>query len=133
MARGPHADVWVGTPDGLNHIFDRRVRQYTSSNGLPDDFVRSVLVDAHGAVWAGTRRGLARIEGFLWIGTSAGLSHLRGNRIESFSIHQNQTGNAVTAIAQEDDGTIWVGVHGEGLSRFTNGRFSPIQSSSIPA
>ena len=63
MASGDHADVWVGTPDGLNQIAGKRVQQYASSNGLPDDFVRSVLVDSRGTVWAGTRRGLARIEG----------------------------------------------------------------------
>ena len=170
MTRGNHADVWVGTPDGLNHIAGTSVQQYTSLNGLPDDFVRSVLVDSRGTVWAGTRRGLARIEGRkvtaltradglgsdsigpllestpnvfggrnsassaaeLWIGTSAGLSHLRGTRIENFSPHRNETGQAVTAIAQEDDGTLWVGMHGEGLSRFAAGRFSAIHSSSLP-
>jgi len=63
MAPGNHGDVWIGTPDGLNHIVGKRVDQYNSSNGLPDDFVRSVLVDSLGTVWAGTRRGLARIEG----------------------------------------------------------------------
>src|SRR6202041_1400378 len=34
--------LWVGTPDGLNYIDEANlVQRITSSNGLPDDFVRS--------------------------------------------------------------------------------------------
>ena len=171
MASGNHADVWVGTPDGLNQIAGKRVQQYTSSNGLPDDFVRSVLVDSRGTVWAGTRRGLAKTEAgkiatlthadglgsdsigpllestvraageartaspsaSLWVGTSAGLTHIQGNKIENFSPYPDATRDVVSAIAQEDDGSLWVGLHGEGLSRFAGGRFSPVRSSAIPS
>lgn len=168
MAGGNHADVWVGTPDGLNQIVGKRVQQYTSSNGLPDDFVRSVLVDSRGAVWAGTRRGLARIDGGgittlthadglgsdsigpllestattaseaktsanLWVGTSLGLTHIQGTHIENFSPYPDAGRDVVSAIAQESDGGLWVGLHGEGLSRFAGGRFTPVQSSAIPS
>jgi signal transduction histidine kinase/ligand-binding sensor domain-containing protein len=171
MAPGNREDVWVGTPDGLDQIVGKRVNQYTSSNGLSDDFVRSVLVDSRGTVWAGTRRGLTKIEGTrittlthadglgsdsigpllestvkistgirnglaspeLWIGTSAGLSRIQGNQIENFSPYRNPTRDVVSAIAQESDGSLWVGLHGEGLSRFTNGRFTPIRSSALPS
>ena len=171
MAPGNHGDVWIGTPDGLNHIVGKRVDQYNSSNGLPDDFVRSVLVDSLGTVWAGTRRGLARIEGGkvttlthadglgsdsigplletatksvrgtktalspseIWVGTSSGLSHIQGHHIESFSPHWNPAGDAVSAIAQEDDGSLWVGLHERGLSRFANGKFTRIASAALPS
>ena len=163
MARGNHGDVWVGTPDGLNQIAGDRVKQYTSSDGLPEDFVRSVLVDSRGTVWAGTRRGLARIEGGkittltqanglgsdaigpllesnttssspdLWVGTAAGLSHIQGTRVENFSPFKDAARNVVSAIAQEDDGSLWVGLHAEGLTHFAGGRFTPIQSSDIPS
>ena len=172
MARGDHEDVWVGTPDGLNQIVGKRVRQYTSSNGLPDDFVRSVLVDSRGTLWAGSRRGLARIDGTrittltradglgsdsigpllesmatasrgarpdaqsspeLWVGTSAGLSHVQGSHIENFSPYEDPAKDVVSAIAQENDGSLWVGLHGEGLSRFANGHFTPIRSPAIPS
>lgn len=170
MAPGDHGDVWIGTPDGLNHLAGKRVQQYSSSNGLPDDFVRSVLVDLGGTVWAGTRRGLARIDGVkiatlthadglgsdsigpliepavktaasmrsglpsadLWVGTSAGLSHIEGTHIHNFSPSQEAARNVVSAIAEDDDGSLWVGLHGEGLSHFTNGRFTPIASSALP-
>ncbi|WP_124846923.1 sensor histidine kinase [Acidipila sp. EB88] len=62
LAAGRQGDVWVGTPDGLNHIAGAKVQRWTVSEGLPDDFVRSVLVDADDTVWAGTRFGLAHID-----------------------------------------------------------------------
>jgi signal transduction histidine kinase/ligand-binding sensor domain-containing protein len=170
MAPGNHADVWVGTPDGLNQITSKKVQQYTSSNGLPDDFVRSVLVDSGGTVWAGTRRGLARIEGRkvvvlthqdglgsdsigplleskaepsgigttslspeLWVGTSGGLSHIQGNHIENFLPYRDQTKDVVSAIARANDGSLWIGLHGEGLLYFADRRFIPVRSSAIPS
>ena len=163
MARGDHGDIWVGTPDGLNQIAGKRVKQYTSADGLPEDFVRSVLADSHGTVWAGTRRGLARFEGRkiitlmqsdglgsdsigpllessaaqsspdLWVGTAAGLSHIQGTHIENFSPYKDAARDVVSAIAKEDDGSLWVGLHVEGLSYFANGRFTSIRSSGIPS
>ncbi|HEY4356893.1 MAG TPA: two-component regulator propeller domain-containing protein [Acidobacteriaceae bacterium] len=62
LAPGHHGDLWVGTPDGLNHVDGKHTEQFTSATGLPDDFVRSLLVDSHDVVWAGTRRGLARLD-----------------------------------------------------------------------
>ena len=171
IASGNHADVWVGTPDGLNQIVGKRVNQYTSSNGLSDDFVRSVLVDSHGTAWAGTRRGLARIEGArittlthadglgsdsigpllestvknstgtstassspeLWVGTSAGLSRIQGTRIQNFSPYQDPARDVVSAIAQEGDGTLWVGLHGEGRVVLPTGNSLPSGRPLLPS
>lgn len=162
MAQGNHGDVWVGTPDGLNQITGKRVKQYTSSDGLPEDFVRSVLVDSRGTVWAGTRRGLARIEGEkvttltradglgsdsigplvesntaaalpeIWVGTSGGLSHIRGTHVENFSPYKDVARDVVSAIAKESDDSLWIGLHAQGLSHFADGRFTSIRSPSIP-
>ena len=63
LSPGTHGDLWVGTPDGLNHVEGAAVRTYSSANGLPDDFIRSLLVDSDGTLWAGTRRGLVHLEG----------------------------------------------------------------------
>ncbi|HEV2576825.1 MAG TPA: two-component regulator propeller domain-containing protein [Acidobacteriaceae bacterium] len=63
LAAGPEGDVWAGTPDGLNHIVGTEVHHWTIAEGLPDNFVRSVLVAADKTVWAGTRFGLVHIDG----------------------------------------------------------------------
>lgn len=165
MASGPAGDVWVGTPDGLNHIAGSHIEKYTSATGLPDDYVRSVLVDARGTAWAGTRQGLVHIEGTrlqsftrkdglgsdsigpllegvveagssatgdLWIGTAAGLSHLHHGRIENFAAGPDPSQTTVTALAREGDGTLWVGMHGQGVAMFSGGHFLPIHGSGLP-
>ena len=63
LAPGTHDDLWVGTPDGLNHVDGNVVHTYTSADGLPDDFIRSLLPDSDGTLWVGTRRGLVRLDG----------------------------------------------------------------------
>src|SRR5262249_53664469 len=60
LAAGRDGDLWVGTPDGLNRLGDGRVSRFTSNDGMPDDFVRSVYVDPSQVLWIGTRRGLSR-------------------------------------------------------------------------
>ena len=44
LAAAPNGDLWVGTPDGLNRIHGNHVDVFTSADGLPDDFIRSLLI-----------------------------------------------------------------------------------------
>lgn len=60
LAPGHHNDLWVGTLDGLVHLDGNRTDRYTSADGLPDDVVRSLLLDATETLWIGTRHGLVR-------------------------------------------------------------------------
>ena len=64
LAAGKQDDVWVGTLDGLAHITRNHVDQFSSADGLPDDVIRSLLVDDDRSLWIGTRRGLVH-----WAGT----------------------------------------------------------------
>ena len=41
------------------YLIGNRVDTFTSADGLPDDFVRALLIDNDGSLWIGTRRGLA--------------------------------------------------------------------------
>ena len=63
LAAGRQNDVWVGTLDGLDHIDHGHVERYSSADGLPDDVIRSLLLDDDGALWIGTRRGLVHWQG----------------------------------------------------------------------
>lgn len=162
LAPGPDGDVWVGTPDGLNHVEQGLVHKYTSAEGLPDDFVRSVLVSKDGSVWVGTRYGLARMQGEritvytraeglasdsigslyegragenatdLWIATSAGLSRFSNGAMRSYGAKQGMQGSIVTAITQDGAGALWVGVHGAGLHRFDGERFQQVRAAGMP-
>lgn len=159
LAAGHHGDVWIGTPDGLNHVDGKHTESFTSANGMPDDFVRSVLVDAHEVVWAGTRRGLVRIDH----GTTSTLTQADGLASDSIGalleahsvskqnavglwvgtsaglshLHdghiENFTAGIVTALSQDNGNTLWVGLHAAGLSRFRDGHFTAVHADGLPS
>lgn len=144
------ADLWVGTPNGLNRVRNGVVRVFSTEDGLADDFVRSLYVDRDGSLWIGTRNGLSHLvggvftsyssldglgsdligailrsrEGDLWVGTLGGLSRMRGNGFENFTVKNGLGGDAVTSMLEDSNGILWIGSQGGGLSRRQDGRFS---------
>jgi signal transduction histidine kinase/ligand-binding sensor domain-containing protein len=162
LAAGPDGDLWAGTPDGINHIVGAKVRHWTIADGLPDNFIRSVLVDADGSLWAGTRFGLVHIGGkdvqtftradglvsesigpllgvkskqggsVLWIGTSAGLCRQTNREFRCLVSPFQASGSIVTALAADRDGALWVALHGHGLGIVKDDRIVPIPVSAVP-
>jgi ligand-binding sensor domain-containing protein/signal transduction histidine kinase len=145
LAGGAGGDLWVGTPDGLNLLHPgvgqkssggpkgsgQKIERFTSADGLPDDFIRSLYSDRDGSLWIGTRHGLAHLaggkvtsfssmdglgsdfigailrarngngDGDLWVGTSGGLSRLHQGAFANYTGQQGLSDNVVTAIAQD--------------------------------
>jgi ligand-binding sensor domain-containing protein/signal transduction histidine kinase len=150
-------DLWVGTPEGLARVRGTEVKLFTTADGLSDDFVRSLYADRDGALWIGTRNGLSRYKdgqfrsysrldglpselvgavvrdraGVLWVGTLGGLSRMSGDRFQSAS---PQLDGAVTALLDDEQGGLWVGINGRGLSRLTSqGVVASFAASNLPA
>ncbi len=72
---------------------DWRVSVLLAEDGLPADEVRSVMVDSHGAVWAGTREGVGRLVHDEW---------------EAFTAEDGMLSNGATDIIEDAAGRIWV-------------------------
>lgn len=91
---------WVARAHGVLHCKEPTVATNEGARAaLTDVSVISLAEDAVGAVWAGTR------EGQLWRFQS-----------EKWTIQSNDwQGHAVTAIAPDKDGSIWIGTEGDGL------------------
>jgi ligand-binding sensor domain-containing protein/signal transduction histidine kinase len=50
--------LWVAAPSGLYHVSSEgKSARYTKLDGLPDDYIHSLLQDHEGGLWAGTRYG----------------------------------------------------------------------------
>ena len=119
LAAAPNGDVWVGTPDGLNRIHGNRVDAFTSADGLPDDFIRSLLVDTDESLWIGTRRGLVH-----WTGAPGHTSDLRSQAGMQVLTQANGLGsNTVGALARDVNGDLWVATYA-GLSLLHNGKIT---------
>jgi signal transduction histidine kinase/ligand-binding sensor domain-containing protein len=117
LTAGRDDDLWAGTPDGLNHIEGGQVRQWTIADGLPDNFVRSVIVAADGTVWAGTRYGLV---------------HIADKAVRTFTQTDGLLSESIGPLLQvspKESGTsvLWIGTAG-GLCQETNQRFRCLSS-----
>jgi len=149
--------LWVGTPDGLNRIDNRGVTSITSGDGLPDDFVRSLLVEPDDSLWIGTRRGLTRLQngrfetmtqanglgsdlvgalartdtGDLWIATLNGLTRLRpgahAEQLHNYTTRDGLSSNVITALEAAPHGMVWIGTQGDGLNLWDGNQFRPVR------
>ena len=81
---------------------------------LPDtarDEVRSVLEDRHGTIWAGSTRGISRLE---------------GGALVPYQPDAPWSSVSVEALHEDEAGVIWVGTDGAGLFRVEDDRRTQI-------
>lgn len=162
LAAGPHGELWVGTPDGLNEVADGRVRQWTIANGLPDNFVRTITVTSDGSVWAGTRFGLVRLQrgktrtytqadGLLSDSIGALQEVVTANgragtlwvgtaggvcrlQRDVFQCLRSAVAGStvVTALGSDGEGRLWVALHGQGLALVESDQVVPVRGNALP-
>jgi signal transduction histidine kinase/ligand-binding sensor domain-containing protein len=159
LAADGDGSLWIGTPDGLNHLRAEKIESYTSADGLPDDFIRSLYADSDGSLWVGTRRGLAhrqsghftvlsRADGLtsdligamlrsssndLWVATLDGLIRIRDGKLTTFTKTQGLSGDVITSLLEDaNNRTLWVGTKDGGLSRSSANGFSPVHVHDLP-
>ncbi len=65
IVEGPDSALWIGSFAGGMHRFDPRssaVTTYIKRDGLPNNFVKAIVPDARGFLWASTDLGLSRFD-----------------------------------------------------------------------
>lgn len=131
-----------------------RPQHFTRTNGLPQDWVRSLCEDHEGNLWAGVgSAGLVAVRaskvwnptppdrwqgravlsvttdraGALWIGTEgAGLYRWHEGRWEHFGVESGLSNLFVWSVAEDPSGRLWVGTWGGGVFvQQADGRFAP--------
>jgi ligand-binding sensor domain-containing protein/signal transduction histidine kinase len=151
LAEAHDGALWMGTyGGGVTRLKDGRFTTFTTRDGLPNDFVWSVLVDRQGDLWLGTGGGgVARLrdgrfevfeglsdgmvsglhetrDGRLLAATSAGTGQLRGGRFEMI--------DRLPAFCATDeaDGAVWIGTQGRGAVRLQRDERSILRTVPVP-
>ena len=94
------SSVWMGTSTGLQS-FDTATDQlhsWTANDGLPSNYVDSILVDVNGLLWLGTNSGLVHFDPAK--GVLETYQPDDGLPVDEFNHH---------ATAQSPDGTLYLG------------------------
>jgi signal transduction histidine kinase/ligand-binding sensor domain-containing protein len=90
---------------------------FSQTNGLSNDWVRSLCEDQ---------------EGNLWVGTAGGLDSVRPRKVQMLSAADNFHGCSVLSFVLTDTNSAWIGTEGAGLYHFQNGHWSGfIESSGV--
>jgi signal transduction histidine kinase len=104
---GRDGSLWIATNAGLSRYKDGHFRTYTSADGLSSDRARSVY-EYQGAIWAGTLRGLDRLEGDRFAGMSG------------------KSPGGFTILGEDSAGGLYVDNDTLGVRRWENGNLSGI-------
>nr|WP_228114484.1 ATP-binding protein [Stenotrophomonas sp. MYb238] len=121
--------LWLASHDGLARFDGRNYRIWRAEDGLRDNLIWSLHVDAGNRLWFGTQ--------------NAGLGMLSADR-RSFRFFDSATypqigSNTVWSVASTPDGSVWFGTPTAGLHRLaadgTIQRFMPVagQHDSLPS
>ena len=122
FAEGDDHSIWMATRDGLVG-YDPRSNRYsvmTTAQGLPDDFVCSVVKDQNGDLWCSTMKGISHIDRE----TRKVTNYYAGNGLqENFYLEGR--------YAQGQDGVIYFG-GGKGITSFHPNKMQTVGWDSAP-
>lgn len=106
LAESGDGTLWAATQgQGVIAWNEAGERVFTEAQGLPSDWVWSLLPEADGSVWAGTPFGLAR---------------LAAGKVESFAGRPGWPAGPVPVLRPARDGSFWTGGRG-GIYRCRSG------------
>lgn len=99
--------LWIafGGAGGISRIRDRRVTNYGERDGVPHDFVRGLLQDHRGTLWAISPSGLYTFDGTRWnrVGKSSGIPDG-----PTWNAYEDRSGSvwviAATGVFRQDQG-----------------------------
>ncbi len=143
--------LWIGTEGrGAYRQVGSRLVQYSTKEGLTNNFIRAFLQGRDGSVWIATDEGVNRWRpeglttyqmrdglcyfstrsmledrnGDIWIGTDRGVSRLHGDNFVSDGATEALKNEKVWAIHEDSDGGLWFGTRTGGLYRWRSGKLT---------
>lgn len=140
--------LWIGTVDrGLFRQYAGITEQLTIQQGLPNNRILALLLDAEKNLWVGTNGGVFRLrdapfstfttgqgladnyvrsvlshsDGCMYIGTSRGLNRYCAGKIDTIDLSPVSIGQSVLSLAEGPEQSLWVGTYADGLIELKQG------------
>jgi ligand-binding sensor domain-containing protein len=89
---------WYGTDKGLarhdGYEYGKGWTAYTTKEGLVDNYVQAIAMDAEGKLWVGTRGGISVLDGSYW---------------KSYTTGEGLISNNILCIICDQDGFVYIG------------------------
>jgi hypothetical protein len=145
----PNGVTWFATRGGISRFDGNEFVNFTTEDGLADDYVGNIARQPDGTLWFTTGKGVSRYDGkkfvnfdekdglpagfldaayvttkgVLWVGGNSGLARHDGNRFTTFTATNGLPGGGVKKICGSPDGkTLWLASNG-GLVRYDGSSF----------
>ncbi len=96
------------SPDPVNYG-KLAFRVFTDRDGLPQNSIESLAIDARGYLWACTRDGAAYYDGRTW---------------QTVNLPHHEVSNWPRIVLATPDGSLWFGTEGAGLHRYLDGQWT---------
>lgn len=101
---------------GLSFGQSFRFNQYTTEDGISQDFIYSISQDD---------------KGYLWVGTGEGLCKFDGKYFETYTVNDGLAEEVITCSFVDQDGGQWFGHNEGGITRFKSNKFEAISRPDI--
>ncbi len=115
LAFEPNGTAWFAVSDGAYRYDGYTWKRFTTADGLPSNFIRSVTVTGEGKVWVGTDRGAGTFD---------------GRRFDRHGTDGQLAGPNVRRMVETRDGALWFccdrwpdATAAGGLTRLKDGQF----------
>lgn len=140
-----HKKLWFSTfGEGVYHYNGKKFRNYTETEGLINDWIRSAIEDSDGNVWFASKFGLCKFDDLIftkfteseglpmdntnivfedkekniWIGSDGkGLCKFLGETFTYLTTRDNLSSNIVLSVLEDNDHHLWFSTFGKGITK----------------